>query len=87
MKYELLKVERLNFETKLKIELLPLNNGSKNCLEKPWRYMCWTTKKIFHPRLPKKTLTFFSFSSCCKTLDLHFVQGFLCKNSFENIRN
>ena len=35
MKYELLKFERLNFETKLKIELLPLNNGRKNCLEKP----------------------------------------------------
>ena len=48
---------RLSFETQLKIEFLPLNNGSKKCLEKTLMlnvaHHDWTTNKIFHSRLPK----------------------------------
>ena len=42
MKYDgkMIKDGGLNFETQLKIEILPQNNGSKKCLEKPLPRCC-----------------------------------------------
>ena len=88
---------KLSFEIQLKIAFLPLNNGSKKCLDKTLilnvAYDDWVTKKIFHSRLPKTAFSsIFYLFILLKNIILYqktFIKNYcikkLCKKSLENI--
>ena len=91
---------KLSFEIQLKIAFLPLNNGSKKCLDKTLilnvAYDGWVTKKIFHSRLPKTAfssifylftlLKNIRFASCTRRLlqKIIALENYV-KKSLENI--